>query len=435
MRSPRLLLAPVAAAGVLLGLVTAGNARVVAHTALACKTTSTTTTRTAKASSRKTRSVKSRRVRIVHTGRKVRATTSRVTRAPRKVCPAPAPDPVTTTTPTTTTTEPAPAPAPEPTPTTTTTTTTTEPAPAPAPEPTPTTTTPAPAPAPAPAPTYVWNFDGSTSDPGCADHGITCPGINSWDVLQWPEMKQGQVTTIDPASAGVPARTGGTNSRVLRASVNTAQRDGTAPGLPAGYKAYAAYLYKVWAVASPETGWLSDSTKKPFERMTRGQEAGTYRAWYYLPSSTKTILQNNNDATHGWVNLFQFKHSSPILNNGSWDQQPEWWVNIRNNDPSRLTLVVSHWGNAAYGERAGLNSTHLPLVPFDRWFELRADVRPNNRIDFYLDGQLFDTGYQANQQVGLGAGDSSWVFSPGWYLNTGLAYIDDVSFDRKAVDW
>ncbi len=242
---------------------------------------------------------------------------------------------------------------------------------------------------------------------------------------QWPEMQNGQTKAVDPAAYGVPARPGGTNNHVLRAAVTAAQRD-------AGH--YAAYLYKVWAVAAPETSWENEFTHQPYERMTKGQEAGTYRAWYYLPESTRTTLQHNSDATHGWVNIMQFKYSSPNMDGpGRWNQPPQWWVNIRNNDPNRITFVVSHWNNPAWGERLG--QARQPLVPFGRWFELRADVHPNNRIEFYLDGQLFETGYQSDYQVGLRSGDSSWIFSPGYYLNTGEEFIDDVSFDRKPADW
>jgi hypothetical protein len=55
--------------------------------------------------------------------------------------------------------------------------------------------------------------------------------------------------------------------------------------------------------------------------------------------------------------------------------------------PQPHLLGVSHWGDPAYGYRNGPNSSNLPTVPFGRWFELRADVHPDNRIDFYLDGQ------------------------------------------------
>jgi hypothetical protein len=73
-------------------------------------------------------------------------------------------------------------------------------------------------------------------------------------------------------------------------------------------------------------------------------------------------------------------------------------------------------------------------VPFGRWLSLRADVHPYNRIDFYLNERRFETGRVRDYPVGLQNTDSSWVFSPGWYLNTGTAFIDDVSFVPRP-DW
>jgi hypothetical protein len=279
---------------------------------------------------------------------------------------------------------------------------------------------PPPPPGPGPA-TYTWNFESAANLPGCAARGLSCPGLAGWDVPQWPEMRNGQTRVVRPEDYGVPPRPGSSGDHVLRASVDQRQRDDGA---------YAAYLYKVWATGAPETGWSSDLTNRPLERMRSGQEAGSYRAWYFLPESTRLTLQHNNDAGHGWVNIFQFKHSGPNLNGpGRWDQPPEWWVNIRNNDPERLTLAVSRWRDPAYGVRRG----NTPAVPFGRWFELRADVFPGNRIDFYLDGRQFETAHAREHPVGLGPGDSSWVFSPGWYLNTGTAYIDDVTFLRPGA--
>ncbi len=272
---------------------------------------------------------------------------------------------------------------------------------------------------------YSWDFESGEQGNGCSKRGLSCPGLVGWDVPQWKEMANGQTRAVDPATYGVPARDGGTNDHVLRASVSEAQRD-------AGQ--YAAYLYKVWAVAAPETTWQNEFTDAPYERMTRGQEAGSYTAWYYLPESTKSTLQHNSDETHGWVNIMQFKHSNPNMDGpGQWNQPPEWWVNIRNNDPNRITLVVSHEGDPGWGDRAG--QARQPEVPFGRWFQLRADIHPGNRIEFYLDGKLFETGHQSDQSVGLNPGDSSWIFSPGYYLNTGTAFIDDVSFDRKPANW
>jgi hypothetical protein len=264
------------------------------------------------------------------------------------------------------------------------------------------------------SPTNAWDFEGPGS------------GLADWDVLQVAELRNGQTRVVAPAAHGVPRRPGGTNAHVLRASVNRRQR-------AAG--AYAAYLYKVWAVAAPETGWTGN-LGHPFERILPGEEGGTYRAWYFLPRSTRRVLRHNNHGRYGWVNIFQFKHSNPNGGGpGRWEQPPQWWINIRNNNPDRLALCVSHWRRPAFCQRRGLRSSHLPPVPFGRWFQLRADVHPGQRIDFYLDGRRFDTGRQADYGVGLAPGDSSWVFSPGWYLNTGTAYIDDVRFDRAPAGW
>jgi hypothetical protein len=263
-------------------------------------------------------------------------------------------------------------------------------------------------------PTNVWDFEAPGS------------GLADWDVLQPAELRNGQTRVVKPTAYGVPARPGGTNAHILRATVNNRQR-------AAG--AYAAYLYKVWAITAPETGWRGN-LGRPFERIRRGQEGGTYRAWYFLPRSTRRVLRHNNHGRHGWVNIFQFKHSNPDGGGpGRWAQPPQWWINIRNNDPDHLALCVSHWRKPSFCQRRGLASSHLPRVPFGRWFELRADVHPGKRIDFYLDGRLFDTGRQTDHPVGLARGDSSWIFSPGWYLNTGTAYIDDVSFDRSPASW
>jgi hypothetical protein len=264
------------------------------------------------------------------------------------------------------------------------------------------------------SPTNSWDFEGPGS------------GLDDWDVLQQTEMRNGQTRVVEPAAHGVPGRPGGTNAHVLRVTVNNRQR-------AAG--AYAAYLYKVWALAPPETGWTSD-LGRPFERIRPGEEGGTYRAWYYLPLSTRRVLRHNNHGRHGWVNIFQFKHSNPNGGGrGHWAQPPQWWINIRNNNHDRLTLCVSHRRKPSFCERHGLHGSNLPRVPFGRWFELRADVHPGKRIDFYLDGRRFDTGRQSDHRVGLAPGDSSWILSPGWYLNTGTAYIDDVRFDRAPPGW
>jgi hypothetical protein len=266
-----------------------------------------------------------------------------------------------------------------------------------------------------------WDFEPvAVPLPGCLAQGVSCPGLLGWDVPQWPELRNGQTSVVRPGEYGVPARAGGSNGHVLRASVSLRQR---ARGQ------YAAYLYKIWATGPPESRWNSAISDIPIERIRRGQEAGTYRAWYFIPKSTRRILQHNETGGFGWVNIFQFKHSNPNgKGRGRWAQPPQWWVNVRNSSAKHLTLCVSNWKRASFCERRGLRGRRLPPVPFGRWFELRADVQPGKRIDFYLNGKRFDTGLQRDYPVGLRRGDSSWVFSPGWYLNTGTAFIDDASF-------
>src|SRR4051794_1047763 len=52
--------------------------------------------------------------------------------------------------------------------------------------------------------TYRWTFDTGEQGNGCSKHGLSCPGLEGWDVAQWKEMANGQTKSVDPAGYGVP---------------------------------------------------------------------------------------------------------------------------------------------------------------------------------------------------------------------------------------
>ena len=66
-------------------------------------------------------------------------------------------------------------------------------------------------------------------------------------------------------------------------------------------------------------------------------------------------------------------------------------------------------------------------APLGRWFEIKANLYENDRIDWYLDGQKFDTSRDSTYDVGRFYDKSEgWIFGVGHYDGYGKLWVDDV---------
>jgi hypothetical protein len=171
--------------------------------------------------------------------------------------------------------------------------------------------------------------------------------------------------------------------------------------------------------------WSNDGKLDQFHRLEEqlpdgGNPEGIYKVWYYLPAD----YQHTN---RSWTNLLQFKEEG--INNGRWEQSPSWWLNMSaanahggvGNDP---ILFVNYWV-------ADIDPSYDPVtvkVPLGRWFEIKAELHENDRIDWFLDGRKFDTSLDSTYDVGRFYDKSDgWVFGIGHYGGLGRLYVDDVS--------
>jgi hypothetical protein len=239
-------------------------------------------------------------------------------------------------------------------------------------------------------------------------------GFDDWTV--WKRDDGGTFYVTDAAKEGIPAHSG---SKVAHFEVTASQESSGN---------YHSKLFQSWAVGSPESGWHDDQGNL-FKRLPNNSPAGTYSAWYYLPP-------NYSDGSRGWVNIMQFKES--YTDGGSWAQDPEWWINMSNADawpqgsrpagvgPSDPVLFANYNNN-----RWGYNPK-MVAAPRGRWFQIKAELYPGDRIDWYLDGHLFDTSRNSTYPVGIfHKSPGSWTFGIGHYGGVGKLWADDASFTAR----
>lgn len=185
-------------------------------------------------------------------------------------------------------------------------------------------------------------------------------------------------------------------------------------------------VYKEWGTKEPI---LSRRNKRgeQYERLPGDSAAGTYRAWYFVPTGYR--------ADNKWVNIMQWKEHY-----GEDDQDPQWWLQIGpagafgdttpGNGPAPAddapVLFVNHWENEDPDTAPRLWNT-----PTGRWFEVRAELYPGDRIDWYIDGRLFDSSRHETYPVGLRERSTGWIFGVGHYGGIGRLYVDDVSFTPR----
>ena len=188
-------------------------------------------------------------------------------------------------------------------------------------------------------------------------------------------------------------------------------------------------LLKMWALKPPETSWRDDARRR-LERLPNDSPAGVYAASFYLPPD---YVKSAGD----WTNIFQFKESY-LDPNGTWHQDPQWWLNLTRADdwspeirPAGSSrgdpvILASHW--RATEERPG----QVVAVPRGRWFEIKADLYPSNRIDWYIDGNFFESSPASRYPVGISKRRAvGWSFGVGHYGGVGKLWVDDVSFTSR----
>lgn len=205
-------------------------------------------------------------------------------------------------------------------------------------------------------------------------------------------------------------------------------------------------VMKEWRLpGSPKT----DDLGRQMDRLPGGSPAGTYRASFFFPESYEKGVE---EPWSLWTNIFQFKEA--WTENGLSRQAPQWWINvsraggwsydpedapgIRTEAPNRPVLHVNRPRHEA--EQDGYRP-RLRVVPLGRWFEIRAEVFPGERIEWYLDGERFDTSFDGEHPVGLSRGDSEssparsegWLFGIGHYDGIGQLWADGASFTPREL--
>ena len=200
-------------------------------------------------------------------------------------------------------------------------------------------------------------------------------------------------------------------------------------------------LYKGWDVNNARR---TDDAGRPFSRMTPGQEAGTYTAWFYLPSDYS--MKDN-----GPLDIFQFKEdysadSGATFNGFGSDVQTDmsiWnaqtlkgWSDVF--DPSRYNtglradhplLAVALYHNPKVRPRPGHQRVAMP-APLGRWFNITAKLYPRDRVEYWVDGRLLDTWYHDEYPVGIRLPNAmGWTFGVGHYgSNVGKLWTAGASF-------
>lgn len=236
-------------------------------------------------------------------------------------------------------------------------------------------------------------------------------GFESGDFRGWSWWGQGQesiwghIAVVDPAAQGVPAAE---RSRIGR--FETTQAD-----IDAGRNH--AKLYKAFSTGT------GASVRPP------SNVSGTYRVRLYVPRTYRVPGET-------WVNVLQFKEKYRRPE-GAWSD-PLWWIQFGNgafwharggpavSHPDAPVAFMNRWQNP------WSRKPKLMAVPLDRWFELRAELRQGERIDFYLDGRPLDTALASEYPVSPFHGSASieWIFGVGNYSTAanGPLYADDASY-------
>ena len=164
--------------------------------------------------------------------------------------------------------------------------------------------------------------------------------------------------------------------------------------------------------------------------------SGSYRVWFYFPRRYRVPRGT-------WVNVLQFKEKYRFGEGERSD--PFWWIEVRDarwmrqrprrrwhgRPPRRASAPVAFVNHPRASNN--VRTVHGKPIPLGRWVEFRADVHQNDRIDFSIDGELFDTGRASDSPVGpvRGSGSLEWILGIGNYSTgvNGPLYADEASYN------
>jgi hypothetical protein len=133
--------------------------------------------------------------------------------------------------------------------------------------------------------------------------------------------------------------------------------------------------------------------------------------------------------TDDWINILQFKEMG-YDNQGRAIQFPSWWLNVGPQssfahgnvslETKNPVLFANYWNNTY----VNWQPKTMP-VPLGRWFEVRAQLYQGDRIDWYVNGSLFDTSYNSTYHVGrFYPVSTGWIYGVGHYGGYGSVLID-----------
>jgi hypothetical protein len=235
-----------------------------------------------------------------------------------------------------------------------------------------------------------------------------------WNQGQPWLMSQVQLTNVLASAEGITAHGG---SRVARFEVRP--EDAAAGRIHAK-------LFKTFS-----NGESSYATRR-----SPADVSGTYRVKYFFPTTYRVPANTQ-------VNAFQFKEKYLVGTRTAWTSDPQdplWWIQLGDSDwakkmggpqgsrPDAPVAFINNWTNP-WKRKIGWR-----VLPLGRWVEFRADIVQGERIDFYIDGQLLDTGYQSEYPVSpFHATSVDWTFGIGNYSGAanGPMYADDASFTPR----
>jgi hypothetical protein len=234
----------------------------------------------------------------------------------------------------------------------------------------------------------------------------------SWFGLPGQEHLYGLTEVVSASASGIPAPPAGDRIWKLGEATQT--------------EALTPKLFKTFTNAN----WPGGAEPYCKTCGTPSDISARYIVYQYIPSSTLQLTSS------GWINLMQLKegyHST----SGNSQSDPTWYVGI-NKFSGQYKLNLTHWYES---QPEGPEILAAPYL--DRWVKFEFRVWHGQKIEWYLDDQLIETGYQHQYPIGnkypIGgrANDGStvdrlegFVFGAGNYLNPtdpasrSLVYVD-----------